>query len=180
MPYVNEEACRKALKAALTLNCEIPDELVFDRKNYFYPDLPKGFQITQYKNQWVKMVILNFLLMMKKKKVNIRQIHLEEDTASLEHRTNYSLINYNRSGVPLIEIVTEPCLYSAEETVAFLETLRNLFLYCEISEADTRKGQMRCDVNISLMKETDTDFGTKVEMKTLTLLVVLKLLLNMK
>ena len=101
------------------------------------------------------------------KTVLIHQLHLEEDTASLEHCSNYSLIDYNRSGIPLMEIVTEPCIYSADEAVRFLETLRNIFLYCEVSEAKSDKGQMRCDVNISLMKDTDTEFGTKVEMKNI-------------
>ena len=101
------------------------------------------------------------------KKVLIHDTHLEEDTASLDHFGNYSLIDYNRSGIPLLETVTEPCLHSAKEAIAFLETLRSMFLYCDTSEARSDKGQMRCDVNISLMKEDATELGTKVEMKNI-------------
>lgn len=167
LPVVNREACRKALKTAMALNCDTPDEIIFDRKNYYYPDLPKGYQITQVTKPFGRNGHVSFLVNGKEKTVDIHQLHLEEDTASLEHCSNFSLIDYNRSGIPLMEIVTEPCIYSADEAVAFLETLRNIFLYCEVSEAKSDKGQMRCDVNISLMKDTDTEFGTKVEMKNI-------------
>lgn len=167
LPVVNKEACKKALKTAMALNCTTPDEIIFDRKNYYYPDLPKGYQITQVTKPFGRNGHVSFLVNGVEKTVDIHQLHLEEDTASLEHCTNYSLIDYNRSGIPLMEIVTEPCIYSADEAVRFLETLRNIFLYCEVSEAKSDKGQMRCDVNISLMKDTDTEFGTKVEMKNI-------------
>lgn len=167
LPVVNKEACKKALKTAMALNCTTPDEIIFDRKNYYYPDLPKGYQITQVTKPFGRNGHISFLVNGVEKTVDIHQLHLEEDTASLEHCTNYSLIDYNRSGIPLMEIVTEPCIYSADEAVRFLETLRNIFLYCEVSEAKSDKGQMRCDVNISLMKDTDTEFGTKVEMKNI-------------
>ena len=167
LPVINKEAVHKALKIALALKCTPPNELLFDRKNYFYPDLPKGYQITQLtkpmgRNGHLLVYINDYV-----KKVDIHQIHLEEDTASMEHFPNFSLIDYNRSGIPLIEIVTEPCIYSADEAVAFLEILRNLIIYCDVSEADSKKGQMRCDVNISLMKDTDTELGTKIEMKNI-------------
>ncbi|MDD3048949.1 MAG: Asp-tRNA(Asn)/Glu-tRNA(Gln) amidotransferase subunit GatB [Bacilli bacterium] len=167
LPVLNKEAVRKAIKTAMALNCKIPNEIVFDRKNYFYPDLPKGYQITQVTNPFGINGYLEFYVNDEIKKVDIHQLHLEEDTASLEHFNNYSLIDYNRSGIPLMEIVTEPCLHSPDEAVAFLESLRTLFLYCEVSEADSKKGQMRCDVNISLMKEDATTLGTKVEMKNI-------------
>ena len=167
LPVVNKEACKKALKTAMALNCTTPDEIIFDRKNYYYPDLPKGYQITKVTKPFGRNGHVSFLVNGVEKTVDIHQLHLEEDTASLEHCTNYSLIDYNRSGIPLMEIVTEPCIYSADEAVRFLETLRNIFLYCEVSEAKSDKGQMRCDVNISLMKDTDTEFGTKVEMKNI-------------
>ena len=167
LPVVNKEAVNKALKMAIALNCETPDEIVFDRKNYFYPDLPKGYQITQMN----KPVGINGYVMInvngEDKKVLIHDTHLEEDTASLDHFGTYSLIDYNRSGIPLLETVTEPCLNSASEAIAFLETLRSMFLYCGTSEARSDKGQMRCDVNISLMDETATELGTKVEMKNI-------------
>lgn len=165
LPVVNMEAVKKALKMAMALNCTNPDEVLFDRKNYYYPDLPKGYQITQVtkpmgKNGYLKIVMPDY-----EKDILIHQLHLEEDTASLDHYPAYSLIDYNRSGIPLIEIVTEPCISNALEAVKFLETLRDVFIYCEVSEADSKKGQMRCDVNISL---TDSDkLGTKVEMKNI-------------
>ncbi len=167
LPYPNEEAVKKALKTALALNCKIPDELLFDRKHYFYPDLPLGYQITQNTKPIGKNGYLEFYVGEEVKRVDIHQLHLEVDTASLEHFNNFSLIDYNRSGIPLMEIVTEPCIHSADEAVAFLEALRSVFLYCQVSEADSKKGQMRCDVNISLMKEDSKEFGTKIEMKNI-------------
>lgn len=167
LPVINKEGVKKALKVATALHCTIPEEIVFDRKNYFYPDLPKGYQITQNE----KPVGTNGYLMIhvgeEDKKVLIHDTHLEEDTASLDHYDHYSLIDYNRAGVPLLETVTEPCLHSAEEVIAFLEALRSLFLYTGVSEARSDMGQMRCDVNISLMEEGATELGTKVEMKNI-------------
>ncbi len=167
LPVVNKEAVKKALKVATALNCKLPDEVLFDRKNYYYPDLPKGYQITQVTKPMGVNGFINVKVKDSIKKVEIHQIHLEEDTASLEHFNTFSLLDYNRSGIPLIEIVTEPCLSSADEAISFLETLRSLFLYTEVSEADSKKGQMRCDVNISLMKEGSSELGTKVEMKNI-------------
>ena len=167
LPVPNKEAVRRALKTAMALNCTNPDEVIFDRKNYYYPDLPKGYQITQV----TKPMGINGYLTIKmpdyEKDILIHQLHLEEDTASLDHYNNFSLIDYNRSGIPLMEIVTEPCISSSDEAVCFLETLRNVFLYLGVSEADSKKGQMRCDVNVSIMKDTDKEFGTKVEMKNI-------------
>ncbi len=167
LPVINKEAVRKSLKTAIALNCNNPDVVMFDRKNYFYPDLPKGYQITQVTKPMGKNGYLMINVNGMDKKVDIHQLHLEEDTASLDHFGNYSLIDYNRSGIPLMEIVTEPCMYSAEEAITFLESLRNIFLYCDVSEARSDLGQMRSDVNISLMKDTDTVLGTKVEMKNI-------------
>ena len=167
LPVVNEEACRKAIKTAMALHCYQPDEIIFDRKNYFYPDLPKGYQITQVTKPMGRDGYLDIRVGDAIKRVYIHQLHLEEDTASLDHMNNYSLIDYNRSGRPLMEIVTEPCMSSADEAVTFLEDLRDLFLFCEVSEARSNKGQMRCDVNISLMEEGSNVLGTKVEMKNI-------------
>jgi len=167
LPVANKDAFRKSLMMSLALHCETPDVVMFDRKNYYYPDLPKGYQITQE----TKPVGRNGYVMInvngEDKKILINNIHLEEDTASLDHFGNYSLIDYNRAGVPLLETVTEPCLSSAEEAVTFLETLKGIFLYTGVSEARTDRGQMRCDVNVSLMEEDATEFGTKVEMKNI-------------
>lgn len=167
LPVPNKEACRKALLTAMALHCENPDEVIFDRKNYFYPDLPKGYQITQVTKPMGRNGYLDILVNGKLKRVDIHQLHLEEDTASLEHYPKYSLIDYNRSGVPLIEIVTEPCIESADEAVTFLEDLRDVFLFLGVSEAKSNYGQMRCDVNISLMEEGSDQLGTKVEMKNI-------------
>ena len=167
LPVVNEEACRKAIKTAMALHCYQPDEIIFDRKNYFYPDLPKGYQITQVTKPMGRDGYLDIRVGDAIKRVYIHQLHLEEDTASLDHMNNYSLIDYDRSGIPLMEIVTEPCMSSADEAVTFLEDLRDLFLFCEVSEARSNKGQMRCDVNISLMEEGSNVLGTKVEMKNI-------------
>lgn len=167
LPVVNEEACRKAIKTAMALHCYQPDEIIFDRKNYFYPDLPKGYQITQVTKPMGRDGYLDIRVGDAIKRVYIHQLHLEEDTASLDHMNNYSLIDYNRSGIPLMEIVTEPCMSSADEAVTFLGDLRDLFLFCEVSEARSNKGQMRCDVNISLMEEGSNVLGTKVEMKNI-------------
>lgn len=174
LPTLNKKAVEKALQTALVLNCEIPQYLKFDRKNYFYPDLPKGYQITQNNCP----VGTNGYLMINvddlDKKILIHDIHLEEDSAGLEHLDNKTLIDYNRAGVPLIEIVTEPCLNSAKEAVACLEALRNMLIYCDLSEARADRGQIRCDVNISLMKETDTVLGTRVEIKNVNSFVNVK------
>ncbi len=167
LPVLNKEGVKKALKMSLAFHCDVPDVLTFDRKNYFYPDLPKGYQITQIR----KPVGTNGYVMIhvdgEEKKILIHDTHLEEDTASLDHFGNYSLIDYNRCGVPLLETVTEPCIHSSKEAVAFLETLRNMFLYMDTSDARGDMGQIRCDVNVSLMKEDDTELGTRVEMKNI-------------
>lgn len=167
LPVANKEAARCALLTAMALHCKTPDEVIFDRKNYYYPDLPKGYQITQNTKPMGTNGYLDILVNNHVKRVAIHDLHLEEDTASLEHYPKYSLIDYNRSGIPLMEIVTEPCMESADEAVTFLEDLRDVFLYLGVSEAKSNYGQMRCDVNISLMKETDTELGTKVEMKNI-------------
>lgn len=167
LPVVNKEAVKKSIKMALAMNCKIPEYLLFDRKNYFYPDLPKGYQITQLhhpigENGYV-MIHANGI----DKKILIHDTHLEEDTASLDHYLDYSLIDYNRAGVPLLETVTEPCIESADEAIAFLEALRSIFLYCDASDARSDRGEMRCDVNISLMDENATELGTRTEMKNI-------------
>lgn len=167
LPVANKEAARRALFTAMALHCETPDEVIFDRKNYYYPDLPKGYQITQNTKPMGINGYLDILVNGHIKRVDIHDLHLEEDTASLEHYPKYSLIDYNRSGIPLMEIVTEPCMENADEAVTFLEDLRDVFLYLGVSEARSNYGQMRCDVNISLMKDTDTELGTKVEMKNI-------------
>ena len=165
LPVINKECVRKALMMSLVLDCTQPEYMYFDRKNYYYPDLPKGYQITQMHDP----VGVNGKIMIEcdgySKEVLIHDIHLEEDSASLDHYSDVSLIDYNRAGVPLLELVTEPCLNSAAEAVAFLENIRRIYQYCDISEADTKKGQIRCDVNVSIMDYDSDVLGTKVEIK---------------
>ncbi len=165
LPVINKECVRKALMMSLVLDCTQPEYMYFDRKNYYYPDLPKGYQITQMHDP----VGVNGKIMIEcdgySKEVLIHDIHLEEDSASLDHYSDVSLIDYNRAGVPLLELVTEPCLNSAAEAVAFLENMRRIYQYCDISEADTKKGQIRCDVNVSIMDYDSDVLGTKVEIK---------------
>ena len=174
LPVVNKEAVRKSIMVALALNCEIPDKLIFDRKNYYYPDLPKGYQITQFANP----IGTNGYVMINvdgiEKKITIQDTHLEEDTANMDHLSSYSLIDYNRAGVPLLETVTDPCINSAKEAIAYLETLRNMFLYLDVSDARADLGQIRVDVNVSLMKEGDTKLGTRVEMKNINSFTTVK------
>jgi len=167
LPVVNKEAVKSSIKMALAMHCDVPEYLTFERKNYFYPDLPKGYQITQFKNPIGTNGYVMINVNGEDKKVLIHDTHLEEDTASLDHYNAYSLIDYNRCGVPLLETVTEPCLNSADEAVAFLESLRSIFLYCDTSYARSDRGQIRCDVNVSLMREGDTELGTRVEMKNI-------------
>ena len=172
LPTINKEAVKKALIASIILKCKQPEYLYFERKNYYYPDLPKGYQITQ-ETKPAPIGIYGELTYECKdqiKKVRINNIHLEEDSASMTHLDNESLINYNRAGVPLLELVTEPDFNTADEAVAFLETMRSIYQYAEISEADAKKGHIRCDVNVSLMdKNLDStnpeNWGTKVEIK---------------
>ena len=165
LPVLNKECVRKAIMAALILNCKIPEYMYFDRKNYYYPDLPKGYQITQLHDPVGVNGSIKIDCNGVTKEIKIHDIHLEEDAASMEHFSDVSLINYNRAGVPLLELVTEPCIESPEEAVAFLEEMRRIYQYADISEADTKKGQIRCDVNVSIMDEDSNELGTKVEVK---------------
>ncbi len=165
LPVVNKKCVKDAIKIAKILHCQIPEYMTFDRKNYYYPDLPKGYQITQN----TEPVGINGYLEIpfKDKTITclIHDVHLEEDSAALEHFFDATLINYNRAGVPLLELVTEPCFHSAEEVLAFLEYIRLVYQYADVSEADTKKGQIRCDVNVSIMNEDAKELGTKVEIK---------------
>jgi aspartyl-tRNA(Asn)/glutamyl-tRNA(Gln) amidotransferase subunit B len=167
LPVVNKKCVRDALMMSMVLNCKQPEYMYFDRKNYYYPDLPKGYQITQCTCPVGVDGSIDIECDGKIIPVKIHDIHLEEDAASLDHYFDTSCIDYNRAGVPLLELVTEPCLSSAEEAVAFLETMRSAYKYCDVSEADTKKGQIRCDVNVSIMDNDATELGTRVEVKNI-------------
>ena len=163
LPVINEEAVRKVIKTGLALNCKIPEYSKFDRKNYFYPDLPKGYQISQYD----KPLSVRGFLKLDGRKIRITRVHLEEDTGRLIHPEgmDYSLIDFNRAGVPLMELVTEPDITSAKEARRFSEELQLILRYLDVSDADMEKGQLRVEVNVSLAKTEKP--GTKVEIKNL-------------
>ena len=169
LPVPNEKAIEEVLKLGLALSCKIADYSCFARKSYFYPDLPKGYQISQYDNPFCQKGELSF----NGKKVRINRIHLEEDAGKNFHPkgTEYTLVDLNRAGVPLIELVTEPDIESALDARRFCEELQLILRYLKISDADMEKGQMRCEANISLVpvntKEKDKLKGTKVEVKNL-------------
>jgi len=162
LPVINQAAINMVIKAGLALNCQIAENSHFDRKNYFYPDLPKGYQISQY----YEPICRNGFLELEERKIKIREIHLEEDTGRLVHEKSHSLVDFNRAGVPLMELATDPDLKSAKEAKAFAEELRLIFWYLGISDADMEKGQMRVEANISVAKPGEK-LGTKVEIKNL-------------
>jgi aspartyl-tRNA(Asn)/glutamyl-tRNA(Gln) amidotransferase subunit B len=153
LPVINEEAIRKVIRTGLALNCRVSQYSKFDRKNYFYPDLPKGYQISQHDAPLCR----NGELL----GVKIRRIHLEEDTGRLIHKKDHSLVDFNRAGIPLMELVTEPDIYSAKQAREFAEELRLILRYLGVSDADMEKGQLRVETNISLKG------GPRVEVKNL-------------
>src|SRR5690606_9856715 len=156
LPVLNRKAVEYAIKAGLALNCEIAPMARFDRKHYFYPDLPKAYQITQYAEPLCRHGYVEFELNGETRRVRIRHIHLEEEAGKLQHagdrlmEAEYSLVDYNRGGIPLIEIVTEPDIRSPEEARVFLETLRSILRYAGVSDCKMEEGSLRCDANISL------------------------------
>lgn len=174
LPVMNRAALDATIKAGLLLGCEIAPVCKWDRKNYFYPDSPKNYQISQYdaplcRGGSVEIELLGAArnLMGEHKRIPLTRIHLEEDVGKLNHGATESLVDYNRAGTPLMEIVSEPALGSGEEAYAFLTSLRATMIQGGISDCDMEKGQLRCDANISLRPVGSTTLGTKVEMKNL-------------
>ncbi|MBI2098381.1 MAG: Asp-tRNA(Asn)/Glu-tRNA(Gln) amidotransferase subunit GatB [Candidatus Wildermuthbacteria bacterium] len=165
LPVPNELAIHMVIKTGLALQCTIAPYSKFDRKNYFYPDLPKGYQISQYDLPLCQKGKLRI----EERDIQITRIHLEEDTGRSQHAENksHSLVDFNRAGVPLMELVTEPDLHSGEESVAFAQELQRLLRYLSVSDADMEKGQMRVEANISIRPEGTETLGTKVEVKNL-------------
>ena len=170
LPVLNRKALDSAIKVALALNCEVNPYLKFDRKNYYYPDLPKGYQISQFD---LPIARNGFLLVVshdgKAQKVRIHRAHLEEDAGKLIHddATNSSLADYNRTGTPLMEIVTEPDLRSAQEAYDYLTALKLTLQYLDVSDCDMEKGSLRCDANVSIREKGESKLGTKAELKNL-------------
>lgn len=174
LPVLNKEAIEKTIQVGLMLGCEIPKVSKWDRKHYFYPDMPKNYQISQYDQPLcmggsveIEMLGASRNVMGDHRKVQLTRIHLEEDVGKLTHTGESSLVDYNRAGAALIEIVTEPDLYSPEEAFAFLTALRNILVFSKMSTCDMEKGQMRCDANISIRPKGSDTLGTKVELKNL-------------
>ena len=165
LPTLNKEAINQGIRAAILLNASINKEMHFDRKNYFYPDIPKNYQITQNTTPIGVNGYIEIELNGVKKKIRIHDLHLEEDTAKSIHKEDKSYLDFNRAGLPLLEIVSEADMESGEEAVLYLEKLRELFLYAGISDRKIEEGSMRCDANISISK-TDK-LGTKVEIKNI-------------
>ncbi|WP_202080926.1 Asp-tRNA(Asn)/Glu-tRNA(Gln) amidotransferase subunit GatB [Caldalkalibacillus salinus] len=169
LPVLNQKALEYAIKAALALNCEISKDSKFDRKNYFYPDSPKAYQISQYdqpigKNGWIEIEVGG-----EKKKIGITRLHLEEDAGKLTHvdGANHSLVDFNRVGTPLVEIVSEPDIRSPEEGYAYLEKLKAILQYTEVSDCKMEEGSLRCDANISIRPKGQEAFGTRTELKNM-------------
>jgi aspartyl-tRNA(Asn)/glutamyl-tRNA(Gln) amidotransferase subunit B len=167
LPVINQRAVEFALRVALALQCKIANTSVFARKNYFYPDLPKGYQISQYELPLAVNGMLPIAIDGQQKDIRIRRVHLEEDTGKLDHRDGYSLVDYNRSGVPLLEIVSEPDLNSVEEVKAYSIALRSLLRYLEVNSGDMEKGVIRFEANVSVLKEGQSELGTRTEIKNL-------------
>ena len=167
LPTVNKEVINLAIKAACVLNCKIRKEMHFDRKNYFYPDNPKNFQITQARTPIGYDGYVEIEVDGTKKKVEIEEMHIEEDTCKSTHRGDKTLLDFNRAGVPLIEIVTKPCISSSTEAKLYLEKLKELLFYTDISDCKMEEGSMRCEANVSIRKNETDPLGTKCEIKNI-------------
>ena len=168
LPVLNKECVNMGILTGLALNCEIPSRCKFDRKQYFYPDLPKGYQISQYDEP----ICVNGYLDINGKRIGITRAHLEEDAGKLVHAgadglagSSYSLVDLNRAGTPLLEIVSEPDMRSSEEARNYMEELRNIVRYIGVCDGNLEEGSMRCDANISIMPKGSKEFGTRAEIK---------------
>ena len=167
LPVLNKKAVELAVRVGLALNCEIHLESIFARKNYFYPDLPKGYQISQYDQPLATNGSILIETEAGTKEIRIRRVHLEEDTGKLSHAGGYSFIDYNRSGVPLLEIVTEPDMRSPEEVKAYATKLHAILRYLDVNSGDMEKGVIRFEANISVREEGSDRFNTRTEIKNL-------------
>ena len=165
LPTLNKEVIKQGIKACNVLHCDISKVMHFDRKNYFYPDIPKNYQITQNRTPIGRNGYIEIEVDGNKKKIEIEEMHIEEDTCKSAHRGDISLLDFNRAGVPLIEIVTKPCISNSIEAMEYLEKLKETLFYADISDCKMEEGSMRCDVNVSISK-TDT-LGVKTEIKNI-------------
>jgi aspartyl-tRNA(Asn)/glutamyl-tRNA(Gln) amidotransferase subunit B len=178
LPVVNRAAVEKTILSGLALKCTIAPEAIFARKNYHYPDLPKGYQISQYELPLCREGWLEITTEAGSRRIGITRAHLEEDTGKLLHAGDHSLVDLNRAGVPLLEIVTEPDMRSPEEARAYLVKLQTILRYLGVSTADMEKGAMRCEANVSVRPTGQREFGTKVEIKNLNSFRSVKLALE--
>ncbi|MDD5005916.1 MAG: Asp-tRNA(Asn)/Glu-tRNA(Gln) amidotransferase subunit GatB [Candidatus Omnitrophica bacterium] len=169
LPVLNEKALEYSVKVALALNCKAQEFIKFDRKNYFYPDLPKNYQISQYDMPIGLDGFIEIDLENAKKKIRIKRVHLEEDAGKLIHKedSDYSLVDYNRCGIPLLEIVSEPDINSPLEAFEYLKNLKLIIQYLGVSDCDMEEGSLRCDANISLRPKGEEALGTKTELKNM-------------
>src|ERR1700692_3852121 len=172
LPVINRRALEFSAKTGMALNCKIRKKSVFARKNYFYPDLPKGYQISQYDEPIAEHGWVDIVLDGAQKRIGITRVHMEDDAGKSIHdgfkdSDRYTYVDLNRSGTPLIEIVTEPDLRSSDEAYAFLTELKQIMQYLGVSECDMEKGQLRCDANVSVRPKGQDKFGTKAEVKNL-------------
>ena len=167
LPVANRKAVEYAIKVALSLDCAVSDFMKFDRKNYFYPDLPKNFQISQFDKPLATGGHLDIVSGGNEKSVKIKRVHLEEDAGKLIHEKENSLVDFNRSGMPLLEIVTEPDINSPEQAYDYLSALKNILLYLEVSDCNMEQGSLRCDANLSVRPKESAKLGTKTEVKNM-------------
>ncbi|MEH7176774.1 Asp-tRNA(Asn)/Glu-tRNA(Gln) amidotransferase subunit GatB [Neobacillus vireti] len=167
LPVLNKKAVEYGMKAAMALNCQVASHTKFDRKNYFYPDNPKAYQISQFdkpigEHGWIEIEVNGYT-----KRIGITRIHLEEDAGKLSHGNGYSLVDYNRQGTPLVEIVSEPDIRTPDEAYAYLEKLKSIIQFTGVSDCKMEEGSLRCDANISIRPVGQEEFGTKTELKNL-------------
>ena len=172
LPVFNKKAVEFGMKAAMALNCQVATHTKFDRKNYFYPDNPKAYQISQFdkpigEHGWIDIEVNGYT-----KRIGITRIHLEEDAGKLSHGNGYSLVDYNRQGTPLVEIVSEPDIRTPDEAYAYLEKLKSIIQFTGVSDCKMEEGSLRCDANISIRPVGQEEFGTKTELKNLNLSIL--------
>jgi aspartyl-tRNA(Asn)/glutamyl-tRNA(Gln) amidotransferase subunit B len=167
LPVLNKTALDYAIKVALALNCKVQEYTKFDRKHYYYPDLPKNYQISQYDLPLSRNGFLDIDIDGKTKRIGITRVHLEEDAGKLIHKEDTTLVDFNRAGIPLLEIVSEPDINSPQEAYAYLTNLKSLIGYLDVSDCDMEKGSLRCDANISIRPKGAKELGTKAELKNM-------------
>ncbi len=167
LPVLSDEAVELAVRAGIVLGCRINRESSFDRKNYYYPDLPKGYQITQYRTPICVGGAVPIETASGKRSIGLQRIHLEEDAGKLIHRGEHTLVDYNRCGVPLIEIVSLPEMRTPDEAKAYLDSLRRLLSYSDVSDCKMNEGSLRCDVNVSVRRRGEIEYGNRCELKNL-------------